>query len=266
MEGSPLDSPAYLSTQHSHASVSETFAFTPDIFTHVSISWIQYPVWNYERDWIFFFFFDVVHCVCLFILGWAGSLLLHTGICLDAMCGLLTVVSSPAAERSLEGEGFRVCAHRLHCCTARGIRQDRGSSSCPLHRQGDSHPLYHQGSLMKTMCKQTMLHLWPHCFCFLFWFFGHEACGILVPRPGIEPACPCVGRWSLNHWTASKIPRQGFSYYLCWISFPRSLNWQPLGGAMNKRGGPINSWGIAAECGLITTWPEISSSAPVSKG
>ena len=23
--------------------------------------------------------------------------------------------------------------------------------------------------------------------CFMFWFFGHEACGILVPQPGIEP-------------------------------------------------------------------------------
>ena len=22
----------------------------------------------------------------------------------------------------------------------------------------------------------------------MFWFFGHEVCGILVPRPGIEPA------------------------------------------------------------------------------
>ena len=22
----------------------------------------------------------------------------------------------------------------------------------------------------------------------MFWFFGHEACGILAPRPGIEPA------------------------------------------------------------------------------
>lgn len=146
VEGSPLDSPAYLSTQHSHASVSETFAFTPDIFTHVSISWMQYPVWNYERDWIFFS--DVDHFVCLFILGWAGSWLLHTGVCLDAVCGLLTVVASPAVERSLEGEGFRVCAHGLRCCTARGIRQDRGSSSCPLHRQGDSPPLCHQGSLM----------------------------------------------------------------------------------------------------------------------
>ena len=25
---------------------------------------------------------------------------------------------------------------------------------------------------------------------FLFWFFGLEACGILVPQPGTEPAFP----------------------------------------------------------------------------
>lgn len=67
VEGSPLYSPAYLSTRHSHASVSETFAFAPDIFTHVSISWIQYPVWNCERDWGFFFW-----CApfCLLIYSW----------------------------------------------------------------------------------------------------------------------------------------------------------------------------------------------------
>ena len=26
----------------------------------------------------------------------------------------------------------------------------------------------------------------------LFWFFGREACGILAPRPGIEPAPPAL--------------------------------------------------------------------------
>ena len=26
----------------------------------------------------------------------------------------------------------------------------------------------------------------------MFWFFGHEACGILAPRPGIEPAPPAL--------------------------------------------------------------------------
>ena len=26
----------------------------------------------------------------------------------------------------------------------------------------------------------------------MFWFFGHEAYGILAPRPGIEPAAPSL--------------------------------------------------------------------------
>ena len=26
----------------------------------------------------------------------------------------------------------------------------------------------------------------------MFWFFGQEACGILAPRPGIEPRCPAL--------------------------------------------------------------------------
>ena len=26
----------------------------------------------------------------------------------------------------------------------------------------------------------------------MFWIFGHEACGILAPRPGIEPTPPVL--------------------------------------------------------------------------
>ena len=26
----------------------------------------------------------------------------------------------------------------------------------------------------------------------MFWFFDHEACGILVPQPGIEPTTPAL--------------------------------------------------------------------------
>ena len=36
-------------------------------------------------------------------------------------------------------------------------------------------------SLLEYNCLQ-------YCFCFMFWFFGHEAHGILAPRPGIEPS------------------------------------------------------------------------------
>ena len=72
VEGSPLYSPPYLSTQHSHVSVSETFAFTPDIFTHISISWIQYPLWNCDRDLVVVVFFDVDHFVAYLFLAVPG--------------------------------------------------------------------------------------------------------------------------------------------------------------------------------------------------
>ena len=34
---------------------------------------------------------------------------------------------------------------------------------------------------------KSLLDLLQYCFCFMFCFFGLEACGILVPWPGIEP-------------------------------------------------------------------------------
>ena len=45
---------------------------------------------------------------------------------------------------------------------------------------------------MWTILK-VLLNLLQYCFCsFMFWFFGHEACGILAPQPGIEPASPAL--------------------------------------------------------------------------
>ena len=42
---------------------------------------------------------------------------------------------------------------------------------------------------------------------FLFFFWPcHTACGILVPRPGIEPASSALKAWSPNHWTAREVP------------------------------------------------------------
>ena len=39
---------------------------------------------------------------------------------------------------------------------------------------------------------KSLLNLLQYCFCFMFWFFGHEACGILAPWTGIEPAPPAL--------------------------------------------------------------------------
>ena len=37
---------------------------------------------------------------------------------------------------------------------------------------------------------KSLLNMLQYCFCFKFWFFGHEACGIMAPRPRIEPTAP----------------------------------------------------------------------------
>ena len=41
-------------------------------------------------------------------------------------------------------------------------------------------------------------------------FFGQVACGILVPRPGIEPAPPALEVWSLNRRTTGEVPKQRY--------------------------------------------------------
>ena len=38
----------------------------------------------------------------------------------------------------------------------------------------------------------------------------HMACGILVPRPGIEPVSPALEAQNLNHWTISEVLKDFF--------------------------------------------------------
>ena len=49
-----------------------------------------------------------------------------------------------------------------------------------------------------------------NCYILLF-FFGHEVCGILVPRSGIEPGPSAVKAQSPNHWTAREFPKLQYS-------------------------------------------------------
>ena len=39
---------------------------------------------------------------------------------------------------------------------------------------------------------KSLLNLLQYCFCFMFWFFGHEACVILALQRGIEPIPPAL--------------------------------------------------------------------------
>jgi len=41
--------------------------------------------------------------------------------------------------------------------------------------------------------------------CMFLYFFGHRACGILVPQQGIKPMPPAVEAWTPNHWTTREI-------------------------------------------------------------
>ena len=48
----------------------------------------------------------------------------------------------------------------------------------------------------------------PETNFFFFFWLCLEACGILVPWPGIEPAPSAVEVWSPNHWTAREFPNK----------------------------------------------------------
>ena len=39
---------------------------------------------------------------------------------------------------------------------------------------------------------KALLNLLQYCFCFIFCFFGHEACGILASQPGFELSPPAL--------------------------------------------------------------------------
>ena len=67
--------------------------------------------------------------------------------------------------------------------------------------------------------------------CFLL-VFGQEACGrVLAPWSGIEPTTACIGRWSLNHWSAREVP---LIYFLTqpiqseWCSFSLLHSWSVI--------------------------------------
>ena len=44
----------------------------------------------------------------------------------------------------------------------------------------------------------SLLNLLQYFFGFRFWLFGHQECGILVSRPGIEPAPTALESKVLN--------------------------------------------------------------------
>ena len=81
-----------------------------------------------------------------------------------------------------------------------GIFSTQGSNPGLPHCRQILYQLSHKGS---GPFLKSLLNLVQYCFCFMFLFFVHEACEILVPYPGTKPT-PCALDSSLNHWTPGK--------------------------------------------------------------
>ena len=67
------------------------------------------------------------------------------------------------------------------------------------------------------------MNLLQYYFCFMFWFFGHEPCGILAPQPGMEPSPLALEGKVLT----TELPEQFLDYschpLLCKTSFSWAL-------------------------------------------
>ena len=75
-------------------------------------------------------------------------------------------------------------------------------------------------TFLKSLFFFTVDHFYgllQYCSCFVFWFFGHKAYGILAPQPGIEPAPPTLeGEFSTTG-------PQGTSQYVTYVLLKKCL-------------------------------------------
>ena len=64
---------------------------------------------------------------------------------------------------------------------------------------------------------KSLLTLLQYCLCFLFWFFGYEACGILPPQSVIEPVPPTLQGKVLTTGLSAKSLELPFSFSPFWL-------------------------------------------------
>ena len=109
---------------------------------------------NLKRKSKQYFFFFLIYLFIYFWLCWVFvsvrglSLVAASGGHSSSQCAGLSL-SRPLLLRSTGSRraGSVVVAHGPSGSAACGIFPDQGSNPCPLHRQADSQPLRHQGSL-----------------------------------------------------------------------------------------------------------------------
>ena len=117
-------------------------------------------------------------------------------------CVITPVILCTHSISKLKGEG-RNCDY-THPTDEKNWPSERlGSFSSSPHHWGVKFQVQVQASYTVLLWGLSFIaevlfcwFLWQHCL----------ACGILVPRPGIEPAPSAVRAQSPNHWTAREFP------------------------------------------------------------
>ena len=133
-----------------------------------------------------------------------------------------------SATEERETVSGKDCVNKTHGCSMKLMRswrllsnEKKGSVSVEAHVQMRA-PQNSSFFLMWTILKVFIEFVTIFCFCFMFWFFGHKACGILAPWPGIEPAPPTVKGEVLISGPPGKSPWESVflvilsSWYLHW--------------------------------------------------
>ena len=97
---------------------------------------------------------------------------------------------------------------RLHPCSYSRIKDHTKPPGQQLPALTLSKPLRFLHIVSHFQLSHPTLNtlLYPSSKPFFFFWPHSKACGILVPRPGIEPMHLAVEAWSLNHWTAREVP------------------------------------------------------------
>ena len=107
-----------------------------------------------------------------------------------------------------------------------------------------------------------MLQYW---FCFMFWFFGREACGILAPRPEIVPAPPALEGKVLTTGRPGKSLHKFFVYLVTLKRISAAaISWLLTRAGLRKRISVTASVGLCA--GPRSEWSLIPDQRRVAGG
>ena len=117
-----------------------------------------------------------------------------------AVRGPLTIAASRCGAQAPDAQGQQLWLTGPAAPRHVGSSQTRARTRVPcIGRQILNH------------CATTEAPLFFNVYLFIYFWLCHAACGILVPRAGIEPRPLAVKALSPNHWTSREFPHLPYS-------------------------------------------------------